>query len=314
MSDASMMSDTAFEEEWVKCENVCREASVLFCHSGDVSYGSYMRQIFIMQLVSAGLLSVDAARGKVYTRQNISNEFDEAKPYLTNRDYLSFTFNTRINNKQITLHFGVHEIIVYASRFVPIPYRHVIHHINGDKTDNRLSNLAVMTRDEHQNEHNLRRQLVEFTKITMSGDDVNNYAPLIAKRRRVIFIALAYLYTHPRHNRFCVAPVKEFLKSRYGVSNRQLESILSKQRTRCSSVSEEDFAEFESLRGDLDNLIESGWNKYLPESLRNRVYRKKVRPFHTFNGFTGLEYCPEIKAYFIEKGYLQDAGEEQLTA
>jgi len=40
----------------------------------------------------------------------------------------------------------------------PIPPRHQIHHINGDKLDNRIENLQCMTNSEHQKLHNQPRE------------------------------------------------------------------------------------------------------------------------------------------------------------
>ena len=35
----------------------------------------------------------------------------------------------------------------------PIPEKHVIHHVNGDKLDNSVENLELMTRNEHTKLH-----------------------------------------------------------------------------------------------------------------------------------------------------------------
>ena len=40
----------------------------------------------------------------------------------------------------------------------PIPTGYIIHHINGDPTDNRVENLACMTNGEHRTLHNLARR------------------------------------------------------------------------------------------------------------------------------------------------------------
>lgn len=52
-----------------------------------------------------------------------------------------------------------HRYVLYEAG-VAIPPGHVVHHINGDKTDNRLENLKVMSAQEHALLHARQRGLV----------------------------------------------------------------------------------------------------------------------------------------------------------
>lgn len=59
--------------------------------------------------------------------------------------------------------------LVWEEANGPIPTDHVIHHRNGDITDNRLENLELLTATEHQRHHHLGRKRNAATRIKMSA-------------------------------------------------------------------------------------------------------------------------------------------------
>lgn len=52
---------------------------------------------------------------------------------------------------------------------IPVSEDFVIHHLNGNKTDNRIQNLCLMKRSAHTAHHNSGRVLSEETKIKISN-------------------------------------------------------------------------------------------------------------------------------------------------
>lgn len=68
---------------------------------------------------------------------------------------------------------------VYEQAHGPIPAGMLVHHINEDRLDNRLENLALMTPGEHSRHHNDRHPRVKVCEVCAT-----EFEPAATKRKR----------------------------------------------------------------------------------------------------------------------------------
>ena len=62
--------------------------------------------------------------------------------------------------------YAYEHLIVLAAAGIRLSAGQVAHHLNGDKTDNRIENLEVTTRSAHNSHHNAHRRRDRYGRLT----------------------------------------------------------------------------------------------------------------------------------------------------
>ena len=71
---------------------------------------------------------------------------------IESRGYKVLNFNYKGSKRQVRKH----RVIMTTFLGRPLTRNEIVHHINGNKKDNRIENLMLMTQSEHSRLHNLK--------------------------------------------------------------------------------------------------------------------------------------------------------------
>lgn len=137
----------------------------------------------LKELINQGAWDIDLVNGKVIGKKG-SNGADSGEGYLV--------VGARYNNHMY--HFKVHEIIAVAGGLNPTDA--TIDHINGDKLDNRLSNLQILSVSANTQKGGATPQKYyrgsEHPNNKLSEEDVINIKHLIREGETSVTIANRY--------------------------------------------------------------------------------------------------------------------------
>lgn len=132
--------------------------------SGDIDYAGNLRER-ILPCSVGGCESRAQARGLChghYTRWRRKGEAGDSPLAVRDGRYLLQGYVAiRMPNHPLAMKGGYvleHRLVLYEAE-IEIPADSHVHHKNGDRADNRLENLEVLSRSEHISVHNPRKDI-----------------------------------------------------------------------------------------------------------------------------------------------------------
>lgn len=76
---------------------------------------------------------------------------------MINGDYILVIAPDNFPYKKYRGKYCYEHVLVYWKHYGHIPTGYIVHHVNGDKHDNRIENLKIMSNSEHVRLHNIEK-------------------------------------------------------------------------------------------------------------------------------------------------------------
>ena len=114
------------------------------------SKSSYYRRLRRAKILGCSLDELPDGRGKhgKHRRASAHPRWNE-RPSLDSQGYVLLRVGKSHPLASVAGYAREHDVVMVAAIGRALTKHEMVHHINGDKTDNRLDNLELMTRSEH---------------------------------------------------------------------------------------------------------------------------------------------------------------------
>ena len=144
--------------------------------------------------------------------------------WFKSKGYFACYLGRRPNREFIYLHR-----LIWKLEYDNIPEKYEIHHINGNKVDNRLQNLECLSKSEHRKRHNNQVQLLG---IESRGN--NNGASKLSDEEWLHLFEIYYTNKHSQKDlaKMFGVTYAQIWNVRVGISRSHLQSKLREMRNK----------------------------------------------------------------------------------
>ena len=135
-------------------------------NNNEINFEHSGKDFLVLNLLKEGLLYVDFGSGTIYIRKSILDEFHPACvcPKFSGYMELKLCYRGKL------YYYYVHRVVMMAALGVPLPHDMVVDHIDGNKQNNSLNNLELVTRIVNE-KRKIDRMKQEGKKVRKLAND-----------------------------------------------------------------------------------------------------------------------------------------------